>query len=78
MGDQYGSGTVFGFAAGLELEFQLTKKMVLRGGGSYKRIAFDFDGVGDLSKNRNSDPDQDVFGALDQYFSFRGNLGYKF
>jgi hypothetical protein len=76
----YGDGGARGFEGdgGLEVRL-LDDKLVVRLGAHYQRIAFDFDGNGVRSNNRDGNPaNQDVGGALDQYLSGYLTAGWVF
>jgi hypothetical protein len=77
--DQYGGGTVRGLAAEAGLEVVLARRIILRAGARYQRIAFTFDGTGAMANNLDGDPSsQDVGGALDEYWSGFATGGYLF
>jgi hypothetical protein len=74
----YGDGSVVGLVGDAGVDIGFSDRLHLRGGVRYQRIAYDFDGTGVDSTDRDGDPDQDVGGALDQYFGFYATLGYAF
>lgn len=76
----YGDGGARGFEGDGGLEVRLLEdKLVVRLGAHYQRIAFDFDGNGVRSNNRDGNPaNQDVGGALDQYLSGYLTAGWVF
>ena len=74
----YGGGTVIGLDAEVALELMATRHVIVRAGGQFLRMAYDFDGTGMKTTNRDADPDQDVGGALDVYFGGFVTAGYVF
>jgi hypothetical protein len=76
----YGSGGILGVDGDLGIELLFAKRAIVRVGGRYQRLAYDFDGKGDnLSTNRDGDSStQDVGGALDQFFAVYATGGYLF
>jgi hypothetical protein len=73
----YGAGSKLGLDLDAGIEARLAVRNVIRVGVHYTRIAFDFDGSGE-DTNRDGMPDQDVGGALDQYFGIYATFGYLF
>jgi hypothetical protein len=73
----YGGGSVLGLdaEAGLALTFA---RFAVKVGAHYERIAFSFDGTGALTERDGNIRNQDVGGALDQYFSGYVTAGYLF
>jgi hypothetical protein len=75
--ENYGGGSVAGLEGGAGLEWRPSPRLGIRAGLRYTRIAHAFDGTG-ARTNRDADPDQDVGGALDQFFGASGTIGYQF
>jgi hypothetical protein len=66
---QYGGAKVSGIDVGARLDYQVGDKLLVRAGLGLTRIAFTFDGNGELSNNRDGDSTtKDVSGATDLYF----------
>lgn len=76
--DQYGAASVTGVDADAGFRYMLNDRASLVAGAHYIRIAYVFDGTGDLTTMRDADPEQDVFGALDSYLGGYAMLGYVF
>ncbi len=75
----YGDGSTLGIDGDIGIELIFLKRAILKIGGRYQRIAFDFDGSGAKTTDGDGDPTtQDVGGALDQYFSAYVTAGYLF
>jgi hypothetical protein len=75
----YGDGSILGIDGDIGVELIFAKRVIVKVGGRYQRIAFDFDGTGTKSNDRDDDlMTQDVGGALDQYFSAYATAGYLF
>ncbi|MBI4510775.1 MAG: hypothetical protein HY698_14160 [Deltaproteobacteria bacterium] len=76
--ENYGGAGVSGLNADVGLEYALTPKLGLRCGFRITRFAYDFDGTGTKSTNRDTDPEQDVGGAVDRYMGGYLVAGYVF
>lgn len=76
--DQYGAAKVTGIDADAGFVYMLNERASVRAGARYIRIAYEFDGTGALTNDRDADPEQDVFGALDAYLGGYATLGYVF
>ncbi len=74
----YGAATVKGLDIDAGVEYAVTPRFGIKGGLRYLRMAFDFDGNGDMSTNLDGDPDQDVGGAADKYVGGYILGGYEF
>ncbi len=75
----YGSGSTKGLDIDGGIEARVAEAWSIRGGVHYRRIAFDFDGTGAKSNNRDGNPaTQDVGGALDEYLQLYLLVGYVF
>jgi len=73
----YGQANVTGMAGEASLNIKLTSKLQLRAGISFLRIAFDFDGSGQMT-DLDADSQQDVGGASDTYTGGFVSAGYYF
>jgi len=76
--DAYGAASVTGLDVDAGVEYTVTPRIAIKGGIRYLRMAFDFDGNGDMSTNLDGDPDQDVGGAADKYVGGYLLGGYEF
>jgi hypothetical protein len=75
----YGGGSTKGLDIDGGVEVRIAEAWSIRGGVHYRRLAFDFDGTGDKSNNRDGNPTtQDVGGALDEYLQLYVLVGYVF
>lgn len=64
----YGPGTVTAFEVEAGFEVTITKVFGIRLAGDFVGIGYDFNGTGELSKNRDNDPATvDVGGAAERY-----------
>ena len=61
----YGAATVSGIEGEAGIDYLITDKVFVRAAARFSTIGFTFKGTGDLSNNRDSDAEQDVFGARD-------------
>lgn len=76
--DHYGGGSVLGLVVDLGLEYRLLGHYSLRIGGQFQRVAYAFDGSGAETTGRDTDAEQDVNGAVEQYLSGIATVGYLF
>lgn len=74
----YGAGTATGFEGNLSLDYMLTKNLFVRAAFDFETIGFKFKGTGMMATGRDTDPDQDVFGARDSYIGGAVTLGYAY
>jgi hypothetical protein len=74
--DSYGQAKVFGIDAMGGLDIVIGNRFAVRVAGEFAQIGYTFTGGGELSKNRDGDPDtQDIGGALDRSFGGSATLG---
>jgi hypothetical protein len=77
--EQYGAGTVTGFDLGVEGSYQLFADVAVTASASYMTFAYEFHGNGELSANRDGDPNTiDVAGASDRYIGAYLSATYAF
>ncbi|MBA3461954.1 MAG: hypothetical protein H0T46_18480 [Deltaproteobacteria bacterium] len=76
--DQYGAATVTGFEGELGGDYLLTKNIFARASFKYETIGFKFKGTGSQSTMRDTDMEQDVFGARDNYIGGTVTVGYLY
>ena len=77
--NNYGSGSTVGVDFEGGLEYRLMPRLPIHVGVHYVRIAYDFDGTGNLANNLDMDPSTpDVGGALDEYLGGYATVGYIF
>jgi hypothetical protein len=76
--DQYGAATVTGFEGELGGDYLLTKNIFARASFKFETIGFKFKGTGSMSTMRDTDMDQDVFGARDNYLGGTVTVGYLY
>ena len=74
----YGAATVSGYEIQLGADYALAKAIFARGTVNFETINHKFDGDGMLTTARDSDPEQDVFGARDTYFGVAVTIGYLY
>ncbi len=65
---QYGAAKVTGFDAEVGMEYWLTSRYLVRAGGRYTALGYDYQGNGVLT-DRDGDGAVDVGGALDAYLA---------
>ena len=76
---QYGAATVTGFELGAGLDYMITKSIFIRAGIRFETIGFNFKGNPmSMTNTRDTDPDQDVMGASDQYLGAAATIGYAY
>ncbi len=73
----YGTATITGAAGRASLDINVTSKLRLRLGVSYLRMAFEFDGSGQMT-DLDADSQQDVSTAEDTYAGGFVSAGYRF
>ena len=71
----YGASTVTGFEGELGADYMLTTNIFTRAAFRFQTIGYSFKGTGMLSTGRDSDPEQDVFGARDNYIGGAVTVG---
>jgi|GEM_PF-4446146 len=77
--ETYGSATITGSDADLNLRYRLTDRITVSVGAMATAIAFDFNNDGELSANRDMDVNtEDVAGALDLYMGGYLTAGYTY
>ena len=76
--DQYGAATVTGFEGELGGDYLLTKNIFARASFKFETIGFKFKGTGSQSTMRDTDMEQDVFGARDNYIGGTVTVGYLY
>lgn len=74
----YGAATVSGIEGEAGIDYLITDKVFVRGAARFSTIGFTFKGSGDLSNNRDSDAEQDVFGARDTYLGGALTAGFLY
>ncbi|MBL9017500.1 MAG: hypothetical protein JNL83_25145 [Myxococcales bacterium] len=76
--DAYGAATVTGFEGELGGDYSLTKNIFVRAAFRFQTIGFKFKGTGTMSTMRDTDMEQDVFGARDNYLGGAVTAGYLY
>lgn len=74
----YGAATVSGIEGEAGVDYLITDKVFVRAAARFSTIGFTFKGTGDLSNNRDSDAEQDVFGARDTYLGGVVTAGFLY
>jgi hypothetical protein len=74
----YGSATVTGFEGTVGADYLITANIFARVAVKYESIGFKFKGTGTQSTGRDGDPEQDVFGAKDNYIGGFATVGYAY
>ena len=74
----YGAATVSGIEGEAGIDYLITDKVFVRGAARFSTVGFTFKGTGDLSNNRDSDAEQDVFGARDTYLGGALTAGFLY
>jgi len=74
----YGAATVSGIEGEAGIDYLITDKVFVRAAARFSTIGFTFKGSGDLSNNRDSDAEQDVFGARDTYLGGAVTAGFLY
>lgn len=75
---EYGAAKVTGVEGSVTIDAAITRRVLLRLRGGIAQIGFDFTGNGRMSNNRDSDPEQDVGGALDRWLGAAASLGVMY
>ena len=76
--DSYGAATVTGFEGEIGGDYLLTKNIFARASFRFESISFKFKGSGAMTTGRDTDPEQDVFGASDKYLGGAVTVGYLY
>jgi hypothetical protein len=76
--DSYGAATVTGFEGEVGGDYLLTKNIFARAAFRFETIGFKFKGTGTMTTGRDTDMDQDVFGARDNYLGGAVTVGYLY
>ena len=76
--DSYGAATVTGFEGEIGGDYLLTKNIFARASFRFESIGFKFKGSGAMTTGRDTDMDQDVFGASDKYLGGAVTVGYLY
>ena len=76
--DAYGAATITGFEGELGGDYALTKNIFVRAAFRFETIGFKFKGTGTMSTMRDTDMEQDVFGARDNYIGGAVTAGYLY
>jgi opacity protein-like surface antigen len=76
--DAYGAATVTGFEGEIGADYALTKNIFARAAFRFETIGFKFKGTGSMSTMRDTDAEQDVFGARDNYLGGAVTVGYLY
>ncbi len=76
--DSYGAATVTGFEGEIGGDYLLTKNIFARAAFRFESIGFKFKGSGAMTTGRDTDPEQDVFGASDKYLGGAVTVGYLY
>lgn len=76
-GDAYGPATVSGFEGEAGADYLLTKAIFARAAFRFETIGYKFTGMGAL-RERDNDPEPDVFGARDTYLGGLITIGYLY
>ncbi|MBL0219262.1 MAG: hypothetical protein IPQ07_36005 [Myxococcales bacterium] len=76
--DSYGAATVTGFEGEIGGDYLLTKNIFARAAFKFETIGFSFKGTGTMTTGRDTDTDQDVFGARDNYLGGAVTVGYLY
>ena len=76
--DSYGAATVTGFEGEVGGDYLLTKNLFVRAAFRFETIGFKFKGTGTMTTGRDTDPQQDVFGARDNYLGGAVTVGYLY
>lgn len=75
---EYGAAEVTGVAGNVTIDAAITPRVLLRLRAEVTQMGFDFLGKGEMSNNRDNDPDQDVGGALDRWLGAAANLAVSY
>ena len=75
---EYGAAEVTGVAGSAIIDAAITPRVLLRLRADFTQYGFDFLGRGEMSNNRDNDPDQDVGGALDRWLGAAANLAVSY
>lgn len=75
---EYGAAKVTGVAGNVTIDAAITPRVLLRLRAEVTQLGFDFLGKGEMSNNRDNDPDQDVGGALDRWLGAAANLAVSY
>ncbi len=76
--DEYGAASVSGFEGEIGGDYMLTKNLFGRAAFKFEAISFTFKGTGAKSTNRDTDAEQDVQGANDNYYGGAITVGYLY
>ena len=76
--DSYGAATVTGFEGEIGGDYLLTKNIFARASFRFESIGFKFKGSGAMTTGRDTDMEQDVFGASDKYLGGAVTVGYLY
>jgi hypothetical protein len=76
--DSYGAATVTGFEGEIGGDYLLTKNIFARAAFRFESIGFKFKGSGAMTTGRDTDMEQDVFGASDKYLGGAVSVGYLY
>jgi hypothetical protein len=76
--DSYGAATVTGFEGEIGGDYLLTKNIFARAAFKFEVISYKFKGSGAMTTGRDTDPEQDVFGASDKYLGGAVTVGYLY
>ncbi len=76
--DSYGAATVTGFEGEIGGDYLLTRNIFARAAFRFETIGFKFKGTGTMTTGRDIDPEQDVFGARDNYLGGAVTVGYLY
>jgi hypothetical protein len=74
---EYGKGSSYGYEISAGLDYGLTKNLFVRAAVRYEAVSLKFgNNPASMSNNRDTDPEQDVFGASDVYLGGLATIGY--
>jgi len=59
-------------------DYALTRNIFARASFRFETIGFKFKGTGAMTTGRDTDPEQDVFGARDNYLGGAVTVGYLY
>lgn len=74
----YGNASINGLDAELDIDYAIKPAIFARAAVTYETIGYTFDGDGMLSTGRDVDPEQDIFGARDNYLGVSFSVGYLY
>jgi hypothetical protein len=76
--EHYGPASVLGIDLDVGGDYLVTKSLFVRAALRFETIGYTFKGGAAKTNMRDSDPEQDVFGARDSYYGGAISLGYLY